>query len=121
MGASGLNLGQTHDRSTTRLHRERASGDDVTLDFNAHIRGAGAHALGRSRRGYGTKICTLCDAQGRPLGFALIPGQASELRAAPKLLMAALLGTVRRVVGDAASSSAAWFGNYQVTVPRPKM
>jgi hypothetical protein len=38
MGASGLNLGQTHDRSTTRLHRERASGDDVTLDFNAHIR-----------------------------------------------------------------------------------
>ena len=26
-------------RSTTRLHRERASGDDVTLDFNAHIRG----------------------------------------------------------------------------------
>ena len=39
MGASGLNLGQIHDRSTTRLHRERASGDDVTLDFNAHIRG----------------------------------------------------------------------------------
>jgi hypothetical protein len=41
MGASGLNLGQIHDRSTTRLHRERASGDDVTLDFNAHIRGPG--------------------------------------------------------------------------------
>src|SRR3954467_8972201 len=32
-------LGQIHDRSTTRLHHERASGDDVTLDFNAHIRG----------------------------------------------------------------------------------
>jgi len=103
------------------LHRERASGDDVTLDFNAHIRGAGAHALGRSRGGYGTKICPLCDAQGRPLGFALIPGQASELRAAPKLLLAALLGTVRRVVGGAASSSAAWFENYKVDVPRPKM
>src|SRR6476620_18685 len=39
MSASGLNLGRIHDRSTTRLHRERASGDDVTLDFNAHIRG----------------------------------------------------------------------------------
>ena len=50
----------------------------------------------------------------------MIPGQASELRATPKLLLAALLGTVRRVVGDAASS-AAWFGNYKVDVPRPKM
>ena len=52
----------------------------------------------------------MCDAQGRPLGFALIPGQASELRAAPDLLLlVAWLGTVRRVVCDAAYSSAAWF------------
>ena len=51
----------------------------------------------------------------------MIPGQASELRAAPKLLLAALLGTVRRVLGDAASSSAAWFENYQDDVPRPKI
>jgi transposase len=52
----------------------------------------------------------VCDARGRPLGFALIPGQASELRAAPELLLlAALLGTIRRVVCDAAYSSAAWF------------
>jgi transposase len=73
-------------------------------------RGAAAHALGRSRGGYGTKVCTVCDAQGRPLGFALIPGQASELRVAPDLLLlAALLGTVRRVVCDAAYSSVAWF------------
>jgi transposase len=68
------------------------------------------HALGRSRGGYGTKACAVCDAQARPLGFALIPGQASELRAAPELLLlAALLGTVRRVVCDAAYSSVAWF------------
>jgi transposase len=52
----------------------------------------------------------VCDARGRPLGFALIPGQASELRVAPELLLlAALLGTIRRVIGDAACSSAAWF------------
>ena len=39
----------------------------------------------------------------------MIPGQASELRAAPALLLvAALLGAVRRVVCDAAYSSAAW-------------
>jgi transposase len=73
-------------------------------------RGGSAQALGRSRGGYGTKACTICDARGRPLGFALIPGQASELRVAPALLLiAALLGTIRRVVGDGAYSSAAWF------------
>src|SRR5919112_6878841 len=40
MGASGLNLGQIRDRSTTRLNRERASGDDVTLDFKRPYKGA---------------------------------------------------------------------------------
>ena len=73
-------------------------------------KGGSLHALGRSRGGWGTKACAVCDAQGRPLGFALIPGQASELRAAPDLLLlVAWLGTVRRVVCDAAYSSAAWF------------
>jgi transposase len=39
----------------------------------------------------------------------LIPGQASELRVAPALLLiAALLGNIGRVVCDAAYSSAAW-------------
>jgi len=67
-------------------------------------------ALGRSRGGYGTKACTVCDGAGRAFGFTLIPGQASELRAAPGLLLAAaLLGTIRRVVCDGAYSSAAWF------------
>lgn len=42
-------------------------------------------------------------------GFALIPGRASELRAAPALLLiAALLGTIRRAVCDGAYSFAAW-------------
>src|SRR4051812_4851878 len=40
MGASGLNLGQIHGRSTTRLHRERVSGDDVTLDCERPYKGA---------------------------------------------------------------------------------
>jgi transposase len=73
-------------------------------------RGVTAQALGRSCGGYGTKACAVCDARGRPLGFALIPGQASELRVAPDLLLlAALLGTIRRVICDAAYSSVAWF------------
>src|SRR4051794_5278250 len=73
-------------------------------------RGATVQALGRSRGGYGTTACAVCEARGRPLGFALIPGQAWELRVAPELLLlAALLGTIRRVVGDAAASSVAGF------------
>jgi hypothetical protein len=52
----------------------------------------------------------VCDAQGRPLGFALIPGRASELRAAPELLLLITrLGTLRCLVCDAAYASAAWF------------
>lgn len=75
----------------------------------AGAKGAAVHALGRSRGGYGTKACTVCDAQGRALGFALIPGQASELRAAPSLLLlVVLLGVVARVICDGAYSSATW-------------
>jgi len=67
------------------------------------------HALGRSRGGYGTKACVICDAAGRALGFVLLPGQASELKAAPALLAAAVtLGRVLRVVCDRGYSSAAW-------------
>lgn len=66
-------------------------------------------ALGRSRGGYGTKACAICDGGGRALGFVLIPGQASELRVAPDLLAKAVeLGPVGRVVTDRGYSSATW-------------
>src|SRR3954470_21877714 len=66
-------------------------------------------ALGRSRGGFSTKACAACDAAGRPLAFALLPGQAAELTAAPALLaVVATLGTILRVVCDRAYSSAAW-------------
>lgn len=71
--------------------------------------GPSANSLGRSRGGYGTKACAACDARGLPLGFALIPGQASELRAAPALLLlAAHLGPLGRVVCDGSYASAPW-------------
>ena len=72
-------------------------------------------ALGGSRGGYGpkaggTKAGALCEARGRRLGFTLIPGQAAELRAGPGLLRpAAWRGPIRRVVCEAACSSAAGF------------
>ena len=46
---------------------------------------------------------------GRPLAFALLPGQAAELEAAPALLAVVVtLGAILRVVCDQAYSSAAW-------------
>jgi len=72
MGASGLNLGQIHDRSTTRWHRERESGDDVTLDFNAHIRGGGETGPNPTDRGRtGSKRHLVTDAKGIPLAIRL--------------------------------------------------
>jgi transposase len=35
-------------------------------------------ALGRSRGGFTTKLHARCDAQGRPLGFVLTPGQTHD-------------------------------------------
>ena len=72
------------------------------------------NALGRSRGGFGTKACVICEAGGRAIAFGVLPGQASELRAAPALLATAMLmsriggSTVHRVVCDRGYSSAAW-------------
>src|SRR3954452_9873019 len=100
MGASGLNLGQIHDRSTTRSHRERAFGDDVTLDFNAHIRGQMGQALGRSRGGFSTKIHLKCDLDGLPLAFRLTGGEASDSRHFEALLDLGPDIAPRAVVGE---------------------
>ena len=43
--------------------------------------GAAAHALGRSRGGFGTKAMAVCDRRGRAWGVTLLPGQAHELKA----------------------------------------
>lgn len=50
-----------------------------------------------------------CDAAGRALAPALLPGQGSELRAAPALLAGVVaLGPVGRVICDRGYSSSAW-------------
>lgn len=87
------------DATTVRAHQKAAGGRG----------GPAAQALGRSRGGFGSKACAACDGRGRALAFALLPGQASELRAAPGLLdAAAALGPIGQVVADRAYSSSAW-------------
>jgi transposase len=71
------------------------------------VGGAAAHALGRSRGGFGTKAMAVCDRRGRALAFALLPGQASELRATTGLL-AALPAGIGWIVGDRGFSSGAF-------------
>ena len=69
--------------------------------------GAAAQALGRSRGGFGTKAMAVRDRHGRALAFALLPGQASELRATPGLL-AVLPASIGWIVGDRGFSSGAF-------------
>lgn len=67
------------------------------------------HALGRSRGGFGTKALGVADASGRAVLFALLPGQASEVRAAPAMLARlCALGAIGRVVCDRGYSSEPW-------------
>ena len=67
--------------------------------IRAHRHAAGARggqhaqALGRSRGGFGSKLHVRCDRRGRPMAFALTPGERNERAALPDLLAA---GAVRR-------------------------
>ncbi|MFQ5766344.1 MAG: IS5 family transposase, partial [Rhodospirillales bacterium] len=49
-------------------------------------RGAAAQAIGRSRGGRTTKIHAVVDDRGRPIGFAVTPGQVGDVRVALSLL-----------------------------------
>ena len=85
-------------------------------------RGSGAQrdvreALGRSRGGYGTKACVITDGAGRPISFALAPGQAHELPLASELVDC-LPDVPGWVVGDKGYASHA-FRQFIVIGARP--
>lgn len=72
-------------------------------------RRAVTQALGRSRRGIGAKALRAADARGRAVLFVLLPGQASEAKAAPGMLeRLSRLGLEGRVVCDCGYSSDPW-------------
>lgn len=76
--------------------------------------------MGRSRGGLGTKACAICDAQGRALAFALLPGQGRELKAAPALLIQARsLGPIERVFCDRLYSDRPWRRHIQEAGAEP--
>lgn len=56
--------------------------------------GSRAQAIGRSRGGLSTKIHATVDAQGKPTGFHLTPGQAHDLDGADVLLPGTKAATV---------------------------
>ena len=62
----------------------------------------------------------MCDGAGRALGFRLLPGQRSELRASDALLIGVLcLGRVGRVVCDRGYSSASWRAGIRLVGAEP--
>lgn len=64
------------DSTIVRAHQHNAGAKKVGED----------QAIGRSRGGLSTKIHTLVDALGNPLGFVLSGGQVSDLFGADHLL-----------------------------------
>jgi transposase len=80
----GIALGMVFIDGTTIRAQHKAAG--------AQKRGAGGRerdrreALGRSRGGWGTKVCVIADGCGRAIRFAPAPGQAHELPMARNLL-----------------------------------
>lgn len=67
------------------------------------------HALGRSQRGFGTKLHLVCDGEGTPLAVAIGPGQEHETQQAIPVLEEALAWPVQpaKVAGDK-GYSAGW-------------
>ena len=98
----GTELGMVFlDGTVIRAHQKAAGARKAGLTCAAS---AEAHALGRSRGGYGTKGHVLADARGRAIAFALTPGQAAELPQAEELL-GFLPGTPMWTVADRGYSS----------------
>lgn len=64
------------DSTTVRGHSQAAGAKGGTYE----------EAFGRSRGGFTTKIHARADGQGRPLGFILTGGEASDYSAVPDLL-----------------------------------
>jgi transposase len=80
----GTELGMVFlDGTVIRAHQKAAGARKAGPTCAAS---AEAHALGRSRGGYGTKGHVLADARGRAIAFVITPGRAAELPRAEQLL-----------------------------------
>ncbi|MBS0987777.1 IS5 family transposase [Acetobacter okinawensis] len=79
----GAAFGMTFlDGTNIRTHH-KAAGAQKRASFEERDH---REALGRSRGGYGTKVCVIADGHEKAFGFALAPGQAHELPLAPATL-----------------------------------
>jgi transposase len=105
--ARGVELGMVFlDGTSIRAH-QKAAGPPRRSQEDTGTGHDGREALGRSRGGYGTKVCVIAEAGGRAVAFSLAPGQAHELPQAPDLLDR-LPGTPSWVVGDRGLASHAF-------------
>ena len=82
------------DSTVVRAHQKAAGGGD-------------GQGLGRSRGGFGTKVCAVADDAGRLLSMVLLPGQASDLGGARAAVLA-LPSPAGLLVADR-GFSAGWF------------
>lgn len=102
-----------HPRAPQGCRRGQKGGTSSERDMR--------EALGRSRGGFGTKVCVVAEGGGRAIAFAIAPGQAHELPMAPDLL-SRLPDVPRWVVGDKGYSSSdfremIWNGGSRPAIP----
>jgi len=80
----GVQLGMAFlDGTSVRAHQKAAG---ATRKRDSQAERDAREALGRSRGGFGTKVCVIADSSGRAVAFRIAPGQAHELPHAVPLL-----------------------------------
>ena len=85
-GSGPPRSGAGHDFSGWHKHQGSPQGGGSPKKGASFEERDHREALGRSRGGYGTKVCVIADGHGKAIGFALAPGQAHELPLAPAML-----------------------------------
>src|SRR5690606_6483961 len=85
MGCAAANAGRSGAHRRLAAHDRQHQHSRPRLG-SGRKRGACANALGRSRGGFTSKIHARSDNQGRPLGFILTGGEASDYIAAEPLM-----------------------------------
>ncbi|KPH88339.1 transposase [Komagataeibacter intermedius AF2] len=85
-GSGPTGNGTRHDFSGWHKHQGSPQGGGSSKKGASFEERDHREAPGRSRGGYGTKVCVIADGHGKAFGFALAPGQAHELPLAPAML-----------------------------------
>src|SRR3712207_2688214 len=102
--AAPVRAGRCLWRCASRTHHRQLAREGPPLGIGWK-RGEWEQAVGRSRGGRTSKVPCLADDRGRPVAFALTPGNVADITRAVPLLSA--VAPPRRLIADKAAAQAA--------------